>query len=76
MKKLFQCHKKVYATPMTRLDYNNLRGWKLPEDEAGSDDGYLVEYVSGGQPNHKDYAGYISWSPKTVFEEGYAEVAE
>lgn len=63
--------KKVNATPMNRLDYNNLRGWDLPEDEDGTDAGYLVEYVDGGKANHPDFAGYISWSPKDVFERAY-----
>lgn len=56
---------------MTRADYNTLRGWTLPADERGEDDGYLVEYMDGGQANHKDHAGYISWSPKDVFDRAY-----
>lgn len=63
--------KVVNATPMARQEYNDLRCWDLPADEDGSDEGYLVEYVDGGKPNHKDYAGYISWSPKNVFEKSY-----
>lgn len=70
----YQCFKRVYATPMSRLDYNTLRGWTVPEDENPTDAGYLVEYVDGGKPNHPDYNGYISWSPKAVFEAGYAPV--
>lgn len=63
--------KLVEATPMTRQAYNDLRNWVLPTDEDGSDEGYLVEYTDGGKANHKDYAGYISWSPKDVFERAY-----
>ncbi len=63
--------KEVYATPMTRGEYNRLRGWKIPEDENESDDGYLVEYKDGGKPNHPYFHGYISWSPKDVFERSY-----
>lgn len=63
--------KEVLGIPMNRLDYNNLRGWNLPSDENGSDEGYLVEYVDGGQANHLDYDGYISWSPKNVFQKAY-----
>jgi hypothetical protein len=65
--------KIVKANPMTRLEYNKLRGWELPVDENGSDEGYLVEYVDGGKPNHSAYKGYISWSPKDVFERAYAK---
>lgn len=63
--------KEIKATPMTRQAYNDLRGWQLPADENGADEGYLVEYVDGGQSNHPDYAGYISWSPKDVFDRAY-----
>jgi len=63
--------KQVYAKPMTRAEYSVLRGWELPADENGADEGYLVEYMDGGQANHTDYIGYISWSPKDVFERSY-----
>lgn len=63
--------KLIQATPMTRADYNILRGWALPADECGEDDGYLVEYADGGPGNAFGYAGYISWSPKEVFERSY-----
>lgn len=63
--------KEINATPMTRAAYNVLRGWELPADENGEDEGFLVEYVDGGKANHPDYAGYISWSPKDVFERAY-----
>ena len=35
----YKCHKVVKATAMNRLAYNNYRGWDLPENENGSDDG-------------------------------------
>lgn len=63
--------KIVTAEAMTRLAYNEYRGWQLPDDEDGSDDGYLVEYLDGGKPNHSDHAGYISWSPKVQFDAAY-----
>ncbi len=68
--------KRVSAIPMTRQQYNDYRGWQLPDDEDGSDEGYLVEYVDGGQSNHPDHAGYISWSPKAVFEQAYQPQVE
>ena len=61
---------------MNRLEYNIFREWTLPKDEDGSDAGYLVEYTNGSKPNHKDFAGYISWSPKEVFEGTYVENAK
>lgn len=63
--------KTILAQPMTRLEYNDYRGWELPDDEDGSDDGYLVEYVDGGQSNHPNHEGYISWSPADVFNRAY-----
>lgn len=66
--------KRVMARPMTRLEYNTYRGWTLPSDENGDDEGYLVEYMDGGKPNHAGHGGYISWSPKEQFEGAYLDV--
>ena len=63
--------KLVLATTMSRLDYTTYRGWELPEDENGSDRGYLIEYLDGGESNHPDHKGYISWSPENVFDDAY-----
>lgn len=63
--------KLINATPMTRQEYNDFRGWKLPPDELGSDRGYLVEYTDGGRANTSEYAGYVSWSPEEVFNKSY-----
>lgn len=68
--------KLVKMQEMTRQDYNDYRGWELPEDEDGADEGYLVEYLDGGQANHEDHEGYISWSPKGVAEQSYLEVGD
>jgi hypothetical protein len=63
--------KLINAKPMTRQAYNDFRGWTLPADENGADDGYLVEYVDGGKGNTDHYAGYVSWSPADVFDRAY-----
>lgn len=67
----FTGKKEVLATPMFRGDYNKYRGWDLPKDECGADEGVLVEYLDGGDSNHKDHDGYISWSPIGVFSNAY-----
>lgn len=67
--------KVIHATPMTRGFYNGLRGWTVPENEDPRDEGFMVEYTDGGAPNVPGYAGYISWSPKDVFEKAYKPVA-
>lgn len=65
--------KVVHAKPMTRGEYNVLRGWKLPADENGSDPGYLVEYADGGNANVPVFKGYVSWSPADVFDRAYGQ---
>lgn len=67
----------VLAKPMTRGEYNKLRGWELPENENPSDLGYLVEYPNSPAEGMPDgFENYISWSPKEVFEEGYLETVD
>jgi hypothetical protein len=66
--------KVVIAKSMNRADYNIYRGWELPSNEDGSDEGYLVEYTDGGKPNHSDHEGYISWSPAEQFENAYTNI--
>jgi hypothetical protein len=55
----------VNAKPMTRGEYNVLRGWELPEDEVGADEGYLVQ--------RKDRT--VTWTPKDVFDYGNYPIA-
>lgn len=71
MQQIYMGFKPIHAVPMNRQAYNDFRGWTLPADENGADDGYLVEYLDGGQANTPQYAGYVSWSPKEVFERAY-----
>ena len=63
--------KLINAKPMNRQAYNDFRGWTLPADENGADEGYLVEYVDGGKGNTDHYAGYVSWSPAEIFDRAY-----
>lgn len=67
--------KLVLGQPMTRQEYCNYQGWKLPDNEAGrgDDPGCLVEYLDGGEPNHPGHKGYISWSPAEQFKGAYRE---
>ena len=57
MKKLYIGTKMLKAEPMTLGAYNELRKWKIPENENPEREGYIVQYDDG----------YISWSPKEVF---------
>lgn len=53
--------KIINAEPMTRGDYNIMRGWVIPADENPEDEGYVVKYSDD----------YVSWSPKGTFEDAY-----
>lgn len=66
--------KQIKAKPMTRGEYNSLRGWDMPKDESPDDEGYLVEYLDGGPANVEGSDNYISWSPADVFLRAYRPV--
>lgn len=66
--------KVIHAHSMNRLAYVMLRGWELPADEDGNDEGYLVEYPDQTS-NLLNYKGYVSWSPKAVFERNYQQMS-
>lgn len=63
--------KMVMAKPMSRKEYNDYRGWQLPANENGDDQGFLVEYLDSPNGNDSRHAGYISWSPADVFARAY-----
>lgn len=65
--------KLISAQPMTRGAYSTYRGWELPADEEGTDEGMLVEYpvAEDIESNHPNHLGYISWSPQKVFNDAY-----
>jgi len=65
--------KVVHARPMTLGNYNELRSWPMPRDEHPLTEGYLVEYADGDGPNVEGFAGYVTWSPKAVFERSYGK---
>lgn len=58
---------EVNAVKLNRLNYNKLRGWKLPKDENGDDIGYLIEDLNS-PPNIPEFSGHVSWVPEKVFE--------
>ncbi len=63
----------IKAKPMTLFTFNEYRGFS-DELASSSVDGYLVEYEQDPESpnkNHPDHEGYISWSPKNVFEKAY-----
>lgn len=69
----YVCHKTVKAKPMSKGAYLALQNWPPVPGSDLNEAGYLVEYepAEDNPPNHPSYQGYISWSPKGVFERGY-----
>ncbi len=63
------------ATPMTRAAYNEFRGWTLPANENGADEGYLVVNQQG-QTNTEHCTGYVSWVPQDLFESTHQLVGD
>lgn len=57
--------KMIEAKPMNLGDYNRYKSWTIPEDEDPMKEGYMVVYPDG----------YVSWSPKEIFEEAYREIS-
>ena len=60
--KQYTCIKSVKAEPCDLSTAQTVLGRKFYKDDCDNMMGYLVEYEDG----------YISWSPKDVFEKGYA----
>ena len=46
--------------PMTRLEYNQFRGWALPEGEDPNDPGYLM-----------DFGFHTAWWPADVVDKAF-----
>ncbi len=63
------------AIAMTLGEYNQVRGWEIPEGEDANDEVYLVVYeqLEGEVPNVQGYDGYVSMSPKAVFDAAYTK---
>ncbi|WP_180191058.1 Gp49 family protein [Acinetobacter sp. YH01006] len=57
----------VHAATMTRQEYNDYRGWQLPEGENGEDQGYLIE-DRAGKKNTEQLNGFVLWLPKDEFD--------
>lgn len=65
----YMSKRRVTATPMTRQEYNDLRGWVLPGDENGDDFGYMLDTPGPAEGVPR------SWVPKAVFDAFYFPVA-
>lgn len=57
--------KIIDAEPMTDREFANLKGKQVTHSSDEDMDGYKVTYPDG----------YVSWSPKEVFEESYRQIS-
>ena len=67
--KRFNALKKVNAKPMTRQEYNDLRGWNV-STSAKDEEGYLIVDPEI-EANTSSYHGEVSWVSKENFERHY-----
>lgn len=72
-KKILFGGRLVEAYPMTRSEYNELRGWSLPIDEDGRDEGFLLNSITNAKPNTDFLDGYVSWVTKEQKETEFRE---
>lgn len=63
--KKYMVVKMVTARPMLRLSYNLLRGWDLPSDENGEDEGFFIENLD---------TGAVCWKTREEFLTNYNDV--
>ena len=70
--KAYRASYSVRAVPMTRVEYNDFRGWLVPHQENPQDKGFLV--IREDQPsNVEGVNGYVSWLPEGVFNDTYQQ---
>ena len=65
----------VHAAKMTRQEYNDKQGWTLPDNEDGTDIGYLIA-DHDGQASEADFSEYVTWLPESVFQQKYRQNGE
>ena len=62
---------QVKAKPLTRKEYNDLRGWEVPVDENPSDEGYLVEHLDRVK-NCEGFEHGVTWIQAADFEKAFS----
>ena len=56
--------KVVSSTPMTRAEYNEYRGWELPGNEDGRQQGSALACVTDGRTGRRLGTGGVTAEPK------------
>lgn len=65
MRKFESTGLKADGTPMTRGEYNELRGWDIPSNENPEDKGYLM-----------DFGFHKAWWPEAAVVESFRELVD
>lgn len=63
--------KLIRAEAMTRKEYNDFRGWLVPSNEDGNDEGYLIKHLENVIT---DDAYHMTWESKETFDKTYRPV--
>ena len=58
---MFMGIKTIHAGMISKQEYCDYKGWKVPDNEDPNEIGYLVAYSDD----------YVSWSPAVPFQEAY-----
>ena len=65
MKQMIMKSVRVTGTPMTRSEYCTFRGWALPTNEDGTDEGMLI-----------NFGFHTAWWPKEIIKPNFVELDE
>ena len=65
MKQMIMKSVRVTGTPMTRSEYCTFRGWALPANEDGTDEGMLI-----------NFGFHTAWWPKEIIKSNFVELDE
>ena len=65
MKQMIMKSVRVIGTPLTRGEYCTFRGWALPTNEDGTDEGMLI-----------NFGFHTAWWPKEIIKLNFVELVE
>jgi len=60
--------KLVNFDPMTKGEFNAVRGLDPDANDNQERDGVLIEYLDSSESNHPQFFGYIDWVTEQEFE--------
>lgn len=67
--------KYVTAVPATRKEYCDWRGWDVPVNEDGSDEGFVyVDLTKPTNMRNEGVGGFVTWLPKGIFTRDFVSL--